>query len=223
MKENKKKLLYAFLTTLLTVLALLVVNYLAVKFCIGNLTLFTVFILVVPIIGIAVAAFIIGYLVKGNWKTGICVALILTLVSFGTGRFAVWMGGTHLENLVTDDPQNSSDEDNSKDNDSEDALKDDLYDELDKKAYQYMLENGLISEGEEIHGGEGTIDGKESGTDERASDDNDIASSEMYVGIQQSDSTTELIGNIITFLIAFGMSCAGGRLRMKREKAHIKN
>ena len=70
-----------------------------------------------------------------------------------------------------------------------DELMDELYDELDKKAYEYMLEQGLISEGEEI-----------------------------YVGIQKSDPVTDLIGNVITFLVAYGLSYAGWKVSNKKNK-----
>ena len=80
-----------------------------------------------------------------------------------------------------------------------------------------MLEQGLISEGEEIYGGDKTIGGESSENAKENIDDNEIASTEMYVGIQKSDPVTELIGNIITFLIAYGLSYAG--YKVSRRKA----
>lgn len=191
---------------------LLLINYVAVTCCVGNLQLFTALMLIVPIICIAAVSFIIGYRMKWNWKYGICIALILTLISWGANQITVIMAGNGLDGIgeieLQDNLQNTPN----------DELMDELYDELDKKAYEYMLEQGLISEGEEIHGGEKTIGGKES-NDEKDDDVTDeIASSEMYMGIQKSDPITELTGNIITFLIAYGLSFVGYKVSNKKEK-----
>ena len=192
---------------------LLLINYVAVTYCVGNLQLFTALVLVVPIICIAAISFIIGYRIKWNWKYGICIALILTLISWGTSQIIVLVAGNDLSSIEESElPDNSPKTPN-------DELMDELYDELDKKAYEYMLEQGLISEGEEIYGGDKTIGGEtsENAKEKGNIDDNEIASTEMYVGIQKSDPVTELIGNIITFLIAYGLSYAG--YKVSRRKA----
>ena len=192
---------------------LLLINYVAVTYCVRNLQLFTAFVLVVPIICIAAISFIIGYRIKWNWKYGICIALILTLISWGTSQIIVLVAGNDLSSIEESElPDNSPKTPN-------DELMDELYDELDKKAYEYMLEQGLISEGEEIYGGDKTIGGEssENAKEKGNIDDIEIASTEMYVGIQKSDPVTELIGNIITFLIAYGLSYAG--YKVSRRKA----
>lgn len=171
-KENKKKVIFAAVVLLITAMVLLEINYCAVKFCMGNLSLFTVMILVVPMVCVAVAALILGFYTKWNWKKEILVALLLTLISFGAGQITTVMAGDSLNET-----------------NKEDDLMNELYDELDKQAYAYMLEQGLISEGEVT----------------------EIANSEMYVGIQKSDSTTELIGNIVAFFIAFGACVVGSK------------
>lgn len=192
---------------------LLLINYVAVTYCVRNLQLFTALVLVVPIICIAAISFIIGYRIKWNWKYGICIALILTLISWGTSQIIVLVAGNDLSSIEESElPDNSPKTPN-------DELMDELYDELDKKAYEYMLEQGLISEGEEIYGGDKTIGGEssENAKEKGNIDDIEIASTEMYVGIQKSDPVTELIGNIITFLIAYGLSYAG--YKVSRRKA----
>jgi len=203
-----------FVTVLVFAMAcmLLLINYVAVTCCIGNLQLFTALVLVVPIICIAAVSFIIGYRIKWNWKYGVCIALILTLISWGTSQLIVLMAGNNLDSNGEIELQDNSQ------NTPNDELMDELYDELDKKAYEYMLEQGLISEGEEIHGGDKTIGGEDSENKKENENNNEIASTEIYVGIQKSDPVTELIGNVITFLVAFGLSYAGYKVSNKKGR-----
>ena len=203
-------LVFVTVSVFATACILLLINYVAVTCCLGNLQLFTALVLVVPILCIAAVSFIIGYRIKWNWKYGVCIALILTLISWGTGQLIVLMAGNDLDSNGEIESQNNSQ------NAPNDELMDELYDELDKKAYEYMLEQGLISEGEEIHGGDKTIGGEDSENKKENENNNEIASTEIYVGIQKSDPVTELIGNVITFLVAFGLSYAGYKVSNKK-------
>lgn len=213
MKETKKKWICVIVTIMITVGVLWAVNYIAVTYCIGNLKMFTALVLVVPVICVAAEAFFIGYQTEWNWKKTICVSLVLTMLSAGMSQFAVFMAGDKLDYIGSGELQeNTADS-------SEDELMQELYAELDKMAYEYMLEQGLISEGEEIYAGEETMNGK--ATDHREEKDatagDEIVSSEMYVGIQKSDPVTELIGNVMTFLVAFGSGMAGNKMAGKRK------
>ena len=211
--KKSNNLVFVIVSIFAATCVLLLINYVAVTYCVGNLQLFTALVLVVPIICIAAISFIIGYRIKWNWKYGICIALILTLISWGTSQIIVLVAGNDLSSIEESElPDNSPKTPN-------DELMDELYDELDKKAYEYMLEQGLISEGEEIYGGDKTIGGEtsENAKEKGNIDDNEIASTEMYVGIQKSDPVTELIGNIITVLIAYVLSYAG--YKVSRRKA----
>lgn len=205
-------LVFVTVSVFATACILLLINYVAVTCCIGNLQLFTALVLVVPIICIVAVSFIIGYRIKWNWKYGICIALILTLISWGTSQLIVLMAGNDLDSIGEIELQDNSQ------NASNDELMDELYDELDKKAYEYMLEQGLISEGEEIFGGDKTVDGKDSdgNTGNSIVNQNEIASTEMYIGIQMSDPVTELIGSIITFLVAYGLIFVGYKAKSKK-------
>lgn len=212
--KKSNSLVFVIISIFASACALLLINYVAVTYCVGNLQLFTALVLVVPIICIAAVSFIIGHRIKWNWKYGICIALILTFISWGTNQLIVLVAGNDLGVIEGSDLQDNSSKT------PNDELMDELYDELDKKAYEYMLEQGLISEGEEIHGGDKTIGGEGSeNTKEKGNiDGNEIASTEMYVGIQKSDPVTELIGNIITFLIAYGLSYVGYKVSRRKEK-----
>lgn len=205
-------LVFVTVSVFSTVCILLLINYVAVTCCLGNLQLFTALVLVVPIICIAAVSFIIGYRIKWNWKYGVCIALILTLISWGTSQLIVLMAGNDLDSNGEIELQDNSQ------NAPNDELMDELYDELDKKAYEYMLEQGLISEGEEIYGGDKTIGGEDSENKKENENNNEIASTEIYVGIQKSDPVTELIGNVITFLVAYGLSYAGWKVSNKKSK-----
>ena len=205
-------LVFVTVSVFATACILLLINYVAVTCCIGNLQLFTALVLVVPIICIAAVSFIIGYRIKWNWRYGICIALILTLISWGTSQLIVLMAGNDLDSNGEIELQDNSQ------NAPNDELMDELYDELDKKAYEYMLEQGLISEDEEIHGGDKTIGGEDSENKKENENNNEIASTEIYVGIQKSDPVTELIGNVITFLVAFGLSYAGYKVSNKKGR-----
>ena len=208
-------LVFVTVSVFATACILLLINYVAVTCCIGNLQLFTALVLVVPIICIAAVSFIIGYRIKWNWKYGICIALILTLISWGTSQLIVLMAGNDLDSNGEIELQDNS----------QNAPNDELYDELDKKAYEYMLEQGLISEGEEIFGGDITVDGKGSdgNTGNNIVNQDEIASTEMYVGIQMSDPVTELIGNIITFFVAYGLNFVGYKAKSKKGMQEKRN
>ncbi len=208
-------LVFVTVSVFVTACILLLINYVAVTCCIGNLQLFTALVLVVPIICIAAVSFIIGYRIKWNWKYGICIALILTLISWGTSQLIVLMAGNDLDSNGEIELQDNS----------QNAPNDELYDELDKKAYEYMLEQGLISEGEEIFGGDITVDGKGSdgNTGNNIVNQDEIASTEMYVGIQMSDPVTELIGNIITFFVAYGLNFVGYKAKNKKGMQEKRN
>lgn len=205
-------LVFVTVSVFSTACILLLINYVAVTCCLGNLQLFTALVLVVPIICIAAVSFIIGYRIKWNWKYGICIAFILTLISWGTSQLIVLMAGNDLDSNGEIELQDNSQ------NAPNDELMDELYDELDKKAYEYMLEQGLISEGEEIYGGDKTIGGEDSENKKENENNSEIASTEIYVGIQKSDPVTELIGNVITFLVAYGLSYAGWKVSNKKSK-----
>ncbi len=210
--KKTNNLVFVTVSVFSTACILLLINYVAVTCCLGNLQLFTALVLVVPIICIAAVSFIIGYRIKWNWKNGICIALILTLISWGTSQLIVFMAGNDLDSNGEIELQDNSQ------NAPNDELMDELYDELDKKAYEYMLEQGLISEGEEIYGGDKTIGGEDSENKKGNENNNEIASTEIYVGIQKSDPVTELIGNVITFLVAFGLSYAGYKVSNKKGR-----
>lgn len=208
-------LVFVTVSVFVTACILLLINYVAVTCCLGNLQLFTALVLVVPIICIAAVSFIIGYRIKWNWKYGVCIALILTLISWGTSQLIVLMAGNDLDSNGEIELQDNS----------QNAPNDELYDELDKKAYEYMLEQGLISEGEEIFGGDITVDGKGSdgNTGNNIVNQDEIASTEMYVGIQMSDPVTELIGNIITFFVAYGLNFVGYKAKNKKGMQEKRN
>ena len=217
--KKSNNLVFVIVSIFAATCVLLLINYVAVTYCVGNLQLFTALVLVVPIICIAAISFIIGYRIKWNWKYGICIALILTLISWGTSQIIVLVAGNDLSSIEESElPDNSPKTPN-------DELMDELYDELDKKAYEYMLEQGLISEGEEIYGGDKTIGGEtsENAKEKGNIDDNEIASTEMYVGIQMSDPVTELIGNIITFFVAYGLNFVGYKAKSKKGMQEKRN
>lgn len=217
MKKTNRKWLIVIISVIVTACILGLINYLAVTYCIENLKLFTALVLVVPTICIAIAAFFIGYQIKWDWKKGICISLVLTLISFGTSQLIVVMAGDRLDNVGINEFQDNTQ------NASNDELMDELYEELDKKAYEYMLSQGLISEGEEIYGGEGTIGDKaldNSGENDDTFDEQ-IVSSELYVGIQKSDPVTELIGNVMTFFVALGFSFAGNVIGARKCEKNV--
>lgn len=218
--KKTNHLLFIALSLFVTACVFLLVNYLAVTFCVGNLGLFTMLVLVVPILCIAIVSFVIGYRIKWTWKYGICIAIILTLLSWGASQMTVFMAGNMFDSLTAADEPHQDISEN-----QNDELMDELYSELDKKAYEYMLEQGLISEGEEIYGGDKSIGNKDEtgNTEDDTGNDSEIVSSEMYVGIQKSDPVTELIGNIITFLVAYGLSFTGYKIKSKKEIQEKRN
>lgn len=186
------------------------VNFAAVKYCMENINVFAALTLIVPVVIVAAAAFAEGIQIKWNWKKGLCIALVLTLVSFGIERMVVKISGNQLPDLTSGVTASSGQ--------PSDELMAELYDELDKKAYEYMLEQGLISEGDEILGGDQILPNQNQSDNEGASDNGELRG-ETYVGIQAADPTTELLGNLLTLLIAFGASFAGSKVRNRKSAA----
>lgn len=207
--KKKNNFIFAIISVFVTMCILLIINYVAVTCFIGKLELFTILVLVVPMLCVAAVSFIIGYRIKWKWKRGILIALVLTLISWGTSRLTVFMAGNRLNSVGEAETWDNSL------NTSNDELMDELYNELDKKAYEYMLEQGLISEGEEIFSDDKTADSKDFGDKKEDVNNDEIASSKMYMGVQKSDPVTEVIGNIITFLIAYGLSFFGYQISKK--------
>jgi hypothetical protein len=185
-------------------------NFAAVKYCVENINVFAAMTLIVPVVIVAAAAFAEGVQIKWNWKKGLCIALILTLVSFGIERMVVTVSGNQLSDLTSGVMPSSGQ--------PSDELMDELYDELDRKAYEYMLEHGLISEGDEILGGD-RISPNQNQSGNNNNSDNGGLRGETYVGIQAADPTTELLGNLLTMLIAFGASFAGSKVRNRKSAA----
>lgn len=186
------------------------VNFAAVKYCMENINVFAAMTLIVPVVIVAAAAFAEGIQIKWNWKKGLCIALVLTLVSFGIERMVVKISRNQLPDLTSGVTASSGQ--------PSDELMAELYDELDKKAYEYMLEQGLISEGDEILGGDQISPNQNQSDNEGASDNGELRG-ETYVGIQAADPTTELLGNLLTLLIAFGASFAGSKVRNRKSAA----
>lgn len=208
--KKTRKWLFLLLPVVIAALLIFAVNFSAVKYCMGNINIFAVMTLVVPAVIVAAAAFSMGLQTKWNWKKGLCIALVLTLVSFGMERMVVVFNGNQQPDLTADTPANSGQPSN--------ELMDELYDELDRKAYEYMLEQGLISEGDEIRGGDQISPNQDQSGNDDVSDNGELRG-ETYVGIQAADPTTELLGNLLTLLIAFGASFAGSKMQRKRSAA----
>lgn len=185
-----------------------VANFAAVKYCMGNINVFAAMMLIVPVVIVAVAAFAEGGQIKWTWKKGLCIALALTLVSFGIEHIVVAVSGNQLPDLPSDVTASNGQ--------PSDEFMNELYDELDRKAYEYMLEQGLISEGDEIWGGDQISPNQNPSGNDGTSDNGELRG-ETYVGIQAADPTTELLGNLLTLLIAFGASFAGGKVRSRKS------
>ncbi len=185
-------------------------NFAAVKYCAENINVFAAMMLIVPVVIVAVAAFAEGVQIKWSWKKGLCIALVLTLVSVGIERMVVAVSGNQLSNLTSGVTASSGQ--------PSDELMAELYDELDRKAYEYMLDQGLISEGDEIQGGDQITPNQNQSGNEGTSDNGELRG-ETYVGIQAADPTTELLGNLLILLVAFGASFAGSKAQSKKHTA----
>lgn len=179
---------------------LFAVYYLAITFGMGNLQLFAFMVIIIPSVSVVGAAFICGYIVpKWNWKRSLCIGLILAALIYGVGTFS-----TSIFNVAPDAIS------------EQDKQMDKLYDELDRKAYEAMLEQGLISEGEKIYSG--PVDGNAPDTNPKDKSDNDIAYSELYVGLTKSDTTSEILSAALNVLLAFGAGLAGIKVKMLSDK-----
>lgn len=202
----KKGVLSVSLTLAATAALLTLSSYLAVTCLIDNITVFAALTVVFPILCVAIASFFLGYQIQWNWKKGLCLALALTLISFGTGALVMRFAGDSLQQINTESGTVQSDDD---------ALMQEIYDELDRQAYEYMVEQGIISEGDEIYAGDPAINGApaEEGSGSGDVTDSEMVRSEMYVGIQKSDPTTELLGSIVDFVLAFVFGLLGYKVK----------
>jgi len=186
MKSSNRGIINILVVFIITAALLVGARFIAVTYCMGNFSLFSFMVIFVPYIFIAAAAFVLGLLLNWNWKKGICIALALAAISFGTG-YAI---------SATVDVTEGND-----------ALMNEIYDQLDEEAYKYMLEQGLISEDDELFG-----------EDMGDLSDGDIAYSEMYVGTQESDPASEAINIVISIALAFVSGFAGAKVRAIDEK-----
>ena len=174
-------------------------NLFNLTYGIKNLSIFTFVMIVVPILYIIIAGFLLGYLSLWSIKKGICFALILTFLSWGISSLAATIISPES---ITAQVQ------------TQDEIMSELYDELDRKAYEMMLEQGLIEEGDVI-------------THEPAMgaipESIDGEYSEMYVGIVESDPTMELMSIILDFIFAFGAGFAGYKVKNMVKKKRLQN
>lgn len=175
-------------------LVLLTLYYYAFTYTMKNLNLFAFMIIGAPGICLMAAAFLCGYFEsEWNWKRSLLVGIILAALTFCIGTLST--------NIFHVSPDSLSEQE---------ALMNELYEELDRKAYEAMLEQGLISEGEKIYSS--PLESNSPGTD------SEIAYSELYVGLGKSDTVSEILSIIIHILLAAGAGFAGARV--KKLKAH---
>lgn len=175
-------------------LVLLAVYFLTITYGMKNLQLFAFMIIAIPSICVAIAAFLCGFgTPEWKWKKGIFIGIVLAVLTYGIGTFS-----TSIFNVSSDSLS------------EQDALMNELYDELDRKAYEAMLEQGLISEGEEIYSGPVEGDSPDA--------DSDIAYSELYVGLSKSDTTSEILSAVINTLLAVGAGFAGAKVKVHLSK-----
>lgn len=207
----RKKILTIAIPLVILAAVFLVSSYVAVTFFTGNITVFAALTVAFPTLCIMTFAFVIGRLIEWNWKKGLCLALVLVLISYGTGLLSQLLIGDKFQDISVDTSGESLDDN---------ALMQEIYDELDRQAYEYMLEQGLISEGEEIYSGDPVIGERENAAKSDGNEeDNVIVGSEMVFGIQKSDPTTELLGNLLDFILAFGFSFFGYKVKNRKRRA----
>lgn len=184
-------------------LVLSAVYFLAITYGMKNLQLFAFMIIAIPSICVAISAFLCGYNApEWKWKRGILIGIVLAVLTYGVGTFST--------NIFNVSPDSLS---------KQDALMSELYDELDRKAYEAMLEQGLISKGEEIYSG--PVEGNSPHMD------SDVAYSELYVGLSKSDTASEILSAVINTLLAVGAGFAGAKAKMhlnkRKERQNLTN
>ena len=188
MKNKKIGVVLIIGIMMITGAVILGVNYIAVNYCMDHLNLFTAMVLVVPMVCVAVGGFLAGLCMEWNWKKGIIIGLAFTLISFGTGRLMTAMAGSSLDFQVAEQQSDDMNE-----------QMEELYNELDQKAYEYMLQQGLISEGDEIYGGEGVVNaGQFEENDTVNNEESEELYSETYMGVSKADPVTGPVSRFST-------------------------
>lgn len=203
----KSKNLIIIITVLLGfTISLLAIYYLALTYSIGNLQLFAFIVLVIPSVFIMGVAFIFGFFMPGwSWKKGVFNSILLALLTYAIGTFSI-----STFNMASDSIS------------KQDEHMDMLYDELDKKAYAAMIEQGIISEGEEISSG--PVGGDSPDAASKDTSNGKIAYSEVYVGLGESDTISEILSIILHILLALGTGFAGAKVKLlsdKRKEQHV--
>jgi len=194
MNMKSKSIARTAIVLIIFSLVIVALHYYALTYAIKNLNLFAFMLIGAPGICIVAAAFLCGYFAtEWNWKRSLLVGVMLAALTFCIGTLSTSIFHVSPDSLS-----------------EQDALMNELYEELDRKAYEAMLEQGLISEGEKIYSAP-----LESNSPDI---DSEIAYSELYVGITESNTASEILSIIIHILLAAGASFAGAKV--KKLKAH---
>lgn len=173
---------------------------LTLAYGISNLSTFAFMMIAVPLAYIAVAGLLLGYISKCSIKKGICFTLILGLLSWGASSISTML--ISPENIMSQAP-------------AQDEIMEQIYEELDRQAYEKMVEEGIIEEGDVITRGPSGDDIVEPGNDNGEH-------TEVFTGVVKSDPTSEALGIILNLLLAFGTIIAGRKIRLVVDKKKSK-
>ena len=184
---------------------LFVTTLLTLTHGINNLSTFAFMMIAVPITYIIVAGFLLGLFSECSIKKGICFALILGCLSWGISNLSTRL--ISPENMLSQAP-------------SQDDIMSQIYDELDRQAYEHMLEAGIIQEGDVITRGP-AVGGVPEGFVVPGSEGGDY--SEVFTGIVKSDPTSEALGVILNLALAFGAIIAGSKVKSAINKKKLQN
>ena len=167
----------------------------------SNISLFAFIMIAVPSIYVLISGFILGYISVWNIKRALCLSAVLALLVWGVGGLCA---------KIISPVNNPS---------RQEAIMEELYEELDRQAYEYMLKEGIIKDGDIIMGGPPVGAPKNDGT--RGGSGEEGGYSELYVGITEADPASVLSGVILDFAVAFGAQFAGYKVKILRDRKRM--
>jgi|GEM_PF-2342723 len=172
---------------------------------INNLSTFAFLMIAVPIAYIIIAGLLLGFVSECSIKKGICFALVLCVLSWGISSISTML--ISPENIMSQAP-------------SQDEIMSQIYEELDRQAYEHMLEAGIIEEGDVITRGPAVGDVPD-GFIAPGNENGDY--SEVFTGVVKSDPTSEALGIILNLLLGFGAIIAGSKVKSAINKKKMQN
>lgn len=177
-----------------------------------SLMMFVIINLVCPSLIIIIANAVINYDEKSTMKKCLLHAVILAVLSLAINLGATQViGDKAVENLIGSEETGGNGGKDSNNPDQE------IMDELDRQARQKMIDEGLISEDEEIYSKPYGNSEKIDGSDDASGTDSGLTGT-WDVQVEKENALSTVTGSLLDIVLAFIGGMAGAQMKKRKKK-----